>query len=108
MVAGVADAQIGCALLHGVQYIGAQVFLQVDFDLAVRARKRAQVFGQKLKNGRDIGVHAHMAAHAFGVFAQFTLHALQAKQHGAGVVQQALAGRGEGDAPAVAVEQGGV
>jgi hypothetical protein len=49
-----------------------------------------------------------MAAHAFGVFAQLALHALQAKQHRARVVQQAFARGGERDAPAVAVEQGGV
>ncbi len=94
--AHVADAQVGRAFLHGVQHGRAQVFLQVDLDLAVLARKRAQVFGQKLEDGRDVGVHPHMAAHAFGVFAQFALHALQPEKHGARMVQQAFARRGRG------------
>ncbi|MNT81252.1 hypothetical protein D3C72_2208240 [compost metagenome] len=70
-----------------MQHVAGEVLLQVDLDLAVLARKGAQVFGQKLEDGRDVGVHAHMAAHAVGIFAELTLHALQAKQHGAGVVQ---------------------
>jgi hypothetical protein len=92
-------------LRHGLQHVGAQVFLQVDLDLAVLAGKGAQVFGQELHDGRDVGVHAHMAAHAVGVFAELALHALQAVQHGAGVVQQARP-PASGHATAVAVEQG--
>ena len=53
-------------------------------------------------------MHAHVAAHAVGVFGQLALHALQPIEHVAGVVQQALARGGQRHAPAVAVEQGGI
>jgi hypothetical protein len=69
--------------------------------------EHAQVLGQELHDGRDVGVDAHVAAHAVGVFAELALHLLQAVQHRARVVQQAFAGRREVDAARVAVEQGG-
>ena len=47
-----------------------------------------------------------MAAHAIGVLGQLALHALQAVQHVAGMVQQAFAGRRQGHATAVSVQQG--
>ena len=104
----VAQPQVGGALLHRVQHGGAQVLLQVDLDLAVRACEGTQVFGQKLHDGGNIRVHAHMATHAAGVFAQLALHALQPEQHGARMVQQAFASGGQRHAAAVAVQQGRV
>jgi len=81
------------------------VLLQIDLDLSMRAGKRAQVLGQELHDGREVGVHAHMAAHALGVLGEFALHALQAEQHGACVVQQALARGCGGDTAAAAPQQ---
>ncbi|MPN15957.1 hypothetical protein SDC9_163293 [bioreactor metagenome] len=49
-----------------------------------------------------------MAAHAVGVFGELALHALQPVEHIACMVQQALAGRRQRHAAAVAIEQGGV
>jgi len=72
--------------------------------LCARA-KGTQVLGQKLHDGGNVGVHAHMAAHAVGVLRQLALHALQPEQHGARMVQQAFAGGGQRHAPAVAVQQ---
>lgn len=72
------------------------------------AREDAQVFRQELHDGRHIGVDAYMAAHAIGVLGQLALHALQAIQHVARVVQQAFAGRSECHATAVAIQQGRV
>lgn len=104
----VADTDVGGTLADGVDDLVAQVLFQVDLDLGLRPGKSAQVFGQKLHDGRDVGMHPHMATHALGVFAQFALHFFQAKQHRAGVVQQAFASGGEGHTPAVAVQQLGV
>ena len=60
-----------------MQHGAGEVLLQVDLDLAVLAGKGAQVFGQELEDGRDVGMHAHVPAHPFGVLAQLALHALQ-------------------------------
>ena len=106
--AGVAQAQVGSAFAHGVQHVGAEMLLQVDLDLRMLRGKRTKVFRQELHDGRDVGVHAHMAAHAVGIFAELALHALQPEQHGTRVVQQAFTGGRERDAAAVPVEQGGV
>ncbi|MCY1531121.1 hypothetical protein D9M68_663370 [compost metagenome] len=103
----VAHAEVGRALLHRADHFAAQVLLEVDLDGLVRAREHAQVFRQELHDGRDVGVHPHVAAHAVGVFAELALHLLEAVEHRAGVVQQAFAGRREVDAARMAVEQGG-
>lgn len=90
-LAHVADADVGRAFMHGLQHVGRQVLLQINLDLAVLPGKAAQVFRQKLHDGGNGGVHAHVAAHAVGVFRELALHALQPIEHVAGVVQQALA-----------------
>ncbi|MCY1538927.1 hypothetical protein D9M68_744900 [compost metagenome] len=103
----VADAQIGRAFLHGPNHLAGQVFLQVDLDLVVQAGEAAQVLGQELDDGRDVGMHAHMITHTVGVLRKFALHLVQAEQHRARVVEQALAGgRGSG-ASGMAVKQRG-
>jgi hypothetical protein len=107
-VGGVADAQVGRAFLHRAHDLGAQVLFQVDLDAGMLARESAQVFRQKLHDGRDAGVHAHMAAHAVSVFAELALHFLEAEQHRTRMVQQAFAGRRQIDAARVAVQQRGV
>ena len=78
------------AFMHACSTSLERCSLQIDLDL-LRSGKGAQVFGQtgRWPNG---GVHAHMAAHAVGVFTQFALACrAQAQQHVAGAVQQALA-----------------
>ena len=84
-----------------------RVFLRVDLDLAVLARKRAQVFGQKLEDGRDVGVHRTWPPHA----SAYSLNSpcmRSSPKSTVRVVQQAFARGVRGDATAVAVEQGGV
>ena len=67
-----------------------------------------EILWQKLHDGGDAGVHAHMAADPIGVLAEFALHFLQTEQDRARMVQQALAGRGQVHAARVSVEQGRV
>ena len=105
---GVADAQVSRAFLHGPHYLRGQTLFQVDLYLAMFLDEGAQVLGQELDDGRNAGMHAHMAAHAVGVLAEFALHLLQAEQHRAGVMQQAFAGRRQVDTARVAVQQRGV
>ena len=71
----------------------------------VFAAESAQVLGQELDDGRDVGVDAHMASHAVRVLRKLGLHLLQAEEHGAGMVQQALPGRREVDAAGMPVQQ---
>jgi hypothetical protein len=104
-VGGVADAQVGRAFLHGAHDLCAQVLFQVYLDAGMLARESAQVFRQKLHDGRDAGMHAHVAAHAVGIFAELALHFFEAEQHRARVVQQAFAGGRQVDAAGVAVQQ---
>ena len=74
--ARVADAQVGRAFLHGANHLGAQVFLEVDLDRGVLADESAKVFRQELHDRRNARVHADVAAHAVGVFAELALHLL--------------------------------
>ena len=104
----IADAQIGRAILHRTHDVRAQMLFQVDLDVFMCTRKAAQILGQELHDGRNARMHAHMAAYAFGIFAQLVLHFVDTTQYGARMVQQVLAGWREGDAPCVAFQQGGM
>ena len=102
----VADAQVRRAFVHRAQHLGAEVLLQVDLHLRMLAAECPEILRQELHDGRDVGVDAHVAAHAVGVFGQLRLHLLQAEQDAAGVVQQAFARRRQLHAARVAIEQG--
>ena len=103
--AGVADAHIRRAFLHGAHHVGGQVLLQLDLHVRVFAHEAPQVVGQELHHRRDAGVHAHRPARAAGVFAQRRLHLLQPEQRFLRVAQQALPRWRERHAARVAQQQ---
>ena len=84
------------------------MLLQIDLDVGVGAAEGGQVFGQELDNGRNVGMHTHVALDARGIFVQVHLQPVHVEQYGACVVQEGFPGGGEIHPAGVAVKQGGI
>ena len=105
IAAGVEDAKVCGVLGDGQRDLRADFFLQMHLHIRVLAQKALQLLWQKLRDGRDVGHHAHMAAHAAAVFAHLACNAVDLAQHTACQIQQGI-GRSRGcDAAIAALEQ---
>ena len=105
VVAIVQDADVGRVLGHRIGNGRADLFLQPHIYLRVQRHEALQLGRQKLRDGRDVGHHPHMAAHAGAVFAHLAGNAVQIVEHAPRQVQQGKGGGRGGGAAVAAGEQ---
>ena len=99
------DADVGRAVGDRTHDVVAHALAQVDVDVRVGRQVTAQHRRQEFGDRRGAGGDAQVALEAARVLLQVAAHALELVQHDARVMQQRLAGRGQGHALGRAVQQ---
>jgi len=101
-----ADAQRGTALADAAHHLGAEPLLDVHLEVLVGRvlQEFRHIVGQRLGHDRSGRQHPHLPLEARGITRHVALDAEGAGEHGAGMLQQRLAG-GRGLHPAAAAHQ---
>jgi hypothetical protein len=99
-------AEVGGAGCDRRGDIGAFALLDVDIDIGIFAQECRERLRQMLRQTRSIGEQMHAGPGAAGKRSEIAAQGIDIVHDDPGVIEQALAGRGEFDAAAAALEQG--
>ena len=99
------ETEIGGAGGDRSRDVGALALLDVDGDVAMLAQEAGQRLRQMLRQARGVGKKVHAGAHAAGKAGEVAAHGVDLVDHEPRMIEQALAGRGQLDAAAPALEQ---
>ncbi|SOT42924.1 hypothetical protein F01_420970 [Burkholderia cenocepacia] len=99
------DPDVRTAFAQRLQDVGASQFADLQLDVAIALRERAQLIGKILADRRDVREDADAADRAFRIVGQLAVDRIGAQQQVGRVTQQRFAGRREFDARHRAVQQ---